>query len=79
MLPTDRRRPRRAYRQRCGPYFTNKSRWGEQLFLSLSVPRLTWAVQIRKVIFNLAEQYKTKEQELESFKRDYNIRVVTKA
>jgi prefoldin subunit 2 len=31
---------------------------------------------IRKVIANLAEQYKSKEQDLDSFKRDYNIRPV---
>ena len=30
--------------------------------------------QIRKVISGLTDQYKTKEEDLESFKRDYNIR-----
>ena len=36
-------------------------------------------LKILKVISSLAEQYKTKEQELENFKRDYNIRVVSRA
>ncbi|KAF9006606.1 Prefoldin beta-like protein, partial [Cyathus striatus] len=31
---------------------------------------------IRKVIMNLAEQYRAKEQDLESFKREYSIRPV---
>jgi len=31
---------------------------------------------IRKVISNLVEQYKSKEQDLDSFKREYNIRPV---
>lgn len=31
---------------------------------------------IRKVIGTLAEQYKSKEQDLDSFKQDYNIRPV---
>lgn len=35
--------------------------------------------QIRKVIANLVEQYKAKEQEFDTFKRDYNIRPVAKA
>lgn len=30
--------------------------------------------QIHKVISNLAEQYKTKEQEFDAFKVDYKIR-----
>ncbi|EPQ59148.1 Prefoldin beta-like protein [Gloeophyllum trabeum ATCC 11539] len=34
---------------------------------------------IRKVVSNLAEQYKSKEQEFENFKRDYNIRSVVRA
>lgn len=33
--------------------------------------------QIRKVISSLTEQYKTKEEEFEGFKRDYNIRPAT--
>ncbi|KAK7676897.1 hypothetical protein QCA50_020153 [Cerrena zonata] len=31
---------------------------------------------IRKVISSLAEQYKSKEEELESFKQEYNIRPI---
>ncbi|EED82655.1 predicted protein [Postia placenta Mad-698-R] len=34
---------------------------------------------ILKVVANLAEQYKSKEEELESFKRDYNIRPASAA
>ncbi|TFK55602.1 Prefoldin beta-like protein [Heliocybe sulcata] len=34
---------------------------------------------IRKVVSTLAEQYKSKEQEFENFKRDYNIRSVVRA
>jgi prefoldin subunit 2 len=34
-------------------------------------------LQIRKVISGLADQYKTKEEDFESFKRDYNIRPAT--
>jgi len=34
---------------------------------------------IKKVIDNLAEQYKAKEQEFDAFKRDYNIRPVDRA
>ena len=32
------------------------------------------SVQIQKVIGNLAEQYKGKDEEFENFKREYNIR-----
>lgn len=32
--------------------------------------------QLRKVIANLTEQYKSKEQEMDTFKRDYQIRAV---
>lgn len=32
---------------------------------------------IRKVISGLADQYKTKEEDFESFKQDYNIRPAT--
>jgi len=32
---------------------------------------------IRKVISGLTDQYKTKEEDFESFKRDYNIRPAT--
>jgi len=34
---------------------------------------------IRKVIANLTEQYKAKEQDFDTFKQDYNIRPVAKA
>jgi len=34
---------------------------------------------IRKVISNLAEQYKSKEEDLDNFMRDYGIRSVSKA
>ncbi|EGO02027.1 hypothetical protein SERLA73DRAFT_177730 [Serpula lacrymans var. lacrymans S7.3] len=34
---------------------------------------------IRKVISNLSEQYKAKEQDFETFKQDYNIRPIQKA
>jgi len=34
---------------------------------------------IRKVISNLAEQYKSKEEDLETFQRDYGIRPVNRA
>ncbi|KAG7097294.1 hypothetical protein E1B28_004658 [Marasmius oreades] len=34
---------------------------------------------IRKAVENLTEQYTTKEKELDAFKQDYNIRLVTKA
>ncbi|RDB20015.1 Prefoldin subunit 2 [Hypsizygus marmoreus] len=41
------------------------------------VPTLqTTADGIRKAISNLTEQYKSKEQDLDSFKREYNIRPV---
>jgi len=33
-------------------------------------------LKIRKVIATLAEQYTTKEKDLDSFKREYNIRLV---
>jgi len=32
--------------------------------------------QIRKAVVSLAEQYKTKEHELDSFKNDYGVRSV---
>ncbi|KAG5654609.1 hypothetical protein H0H81_011584 [Sphagnurus paluster] len=32
--------------------------------------------QIRKAVGNLTEQYKSKEQDLDTFKREYNIRPV---
>jgi len=32
------------------------------------------SLQIRKVISGLTDQYKTKEEDFESFKQDYNIR-----
>ncbi|KAJ7498614.1 Prefoldin beta-like protein [Mycena latifolia] len=34
---------------------------------------------IKKVVGNLTEQYKTKEEEFDAFKRDYNIRPATRA
>ncbi|KZT24603.1 Prefoldin beta-like protein [Neolentinus lepideus HHB14362 ss-1] len=34
---------------------------------------------IRQVVSSLAEQYKSKEQEFENFKRDYNIKSVVRA
>jgi len=34
---------------------------------------------IRKVMANLTEQYKAKEQDFDTFKQDYNIRPVAKA
>jgi prefoldin subunit 2 len=34
---------------------------------------------IRKVISNLVEQYKSKEDDFDNFKRDYNIRIVSKS
>ncbi|KLO15911.1 Prefoldin beta-like protein [Schizopora paradoxa] len=34
---------------------------------------------IRKVVSGLADQYKTKEEDFETFKREYNIRPVTRA
>ncbi|KAK7060384.1 Cochaperone prefoldin complex subunit [Paramarasmius palmivorus] len=34
---------------------------------------------IRKAVESLSEQYKTKEKELEDFKQDYNIRLISKA
>lgn len=45
-----------------------------------SLPFLAQAnglLQIRKVISGLTDQYKTKEDDFESFKRDYNIRPAT--
>lgn len=38
---------------------------------------LTTRMQIRKVISNLVEQYKTKEEDFDTFKRDYGIRPVS--
>jgi prefoldin subunit 2 len=35
--------------------------------------------KIRKVISNLTEQYKAKEQEFDTFKREYDIRPISKA
>lgn len=35
---------------------------------------LVW--QIRKAVANLTEQYKSKEQDLDSFKQEYNIRPI---
>ncbi|KAJ7094468.1 Prefoldin subunit-domain-containing protein [Mycena belliarum] len=34
---------------------------------------------IKKVVGNLTEQYKTKENEFDAFKRDYNIRPATRS
>ena len=34
--------------------------------------------QIRKVIASLAEQYKSKEEDFDKFKQEYNIRPVAK-
>ncbi|KAJ7631762.1 hypothetical protein B0H17DRAFT_1164209 [Mycena rosella] len=34
---------------------------------------------IKKVVGNLTEQYKTKEEEFDAFKRDYNIRPAARA
>lgn len=34
--------------------------------------------QIRKVIASLAEQYKSKEEDFDRFKQEYNIRPVAK-
>jgi len=34
---------------------------------------------IRQVVSSLAEQYKSKEQEFENFKRDYNIKSVVRS
>ncbi|KAJ6538507.1 Prefoldin beta-like protein, partial [Mycena vulgaris] len=34
---------------------------------------------IKKVVGNLTEQYKTKEEEFDGFKRDYNIRPAARA
>lgn len=31
-------------------------------------------LQIKKVVGNLTEQYKSKEEEFDTFKREYNIR-----
>jgi len=34
---------------------------------------------IRKVVSNLVEQYKSKEEDFDTFKRDYGIRIVSKS
>lgn len=42
-----------------------------------SLAQANGLLQIRRVISGLADQYKTKEEDFESFKRDYNIRPAT--
>jgi hypothetical protein len=42
----------------------------------LAAPVIHPRLQIRKVIATLAEQYKTKEKDLDKFKQEYNIRPV---
>jgi hypothetical protein len=49
---------------------------GYGFFGIFTLPHFDVAYQILKVIATLAEQYKSKEKDLEAFKREYNIRPV---
>lgn len=53
------------------------NRDGVRFKLSISRCILMLVLQIRKVISNLVEQYKSKEEEFDNFKRDYSIRIVS--
>lgn len=62
----------------CGgrsPDATNKQRRGRAFMSPSVVPGLTTA-QIKKAVSNLLTQYKSKDEEFESLKREYNVRPV---
>jgi hypothetical protein len=78
MLPPDWGRPCGENCQTRRSRFENQSRW-RMCYIVFSCSDDNLVLKILKVISNLAEQYKAKETEFDTFKQDYNIRPMSNA
>lgn len=56
---------------------TNQEGVRESVYVTPVLAQANGLLQIRKVVSGLTDQYKTKEEDFESFKREYNIRPAT--
>ncbi|KAF7355607.1 Prefoldin beta-like protein [Mycena sanguinolenta] len=64
--------PSRTHRQRRSSDASVQQ--GQRAGLCSMISRRLIFLQIKKVVANLTEQYKTREEEFDAFKREYNIR-----